>query len=61
MILLVFLLCVPVVLLTWRLCVVAGEADERMEAWHQKMMMEKPGTTETEGDDPPDKEGAHAG
>jgi len=61
MILLVFLLCVPVVLFAWRLCAVAGEADERMEAWHQKMMMEKQGNFEAEGDDPSTKEDASDG
>ena len=61
MILLVFLLCVPVVLFAWRLCAAAGAVDEQMEAWHQKMMAEKQGSFEAEGDDPPDEEGAHEG
>ena len=41
MILLLFLLVVPAVLFVWRLCAVAGAADEQMEAMFQKMMREK--------------------
>ena len=61
MILLVFCLCVPAVLFVWRLCSVAGAADERMEAAHQKMMLEKQGGSQAVDGAPSVKEGADAG
>ena len=61
MILLLFLLIVPAVLFVWRLCAVAGAADEQMEAMFQKMMREKEGDSQAKGDEPPAKGDANAG
>jgi hypothetical protein len=61
MILLLFLLVVPAALFVWRLCAVAGAADEQMETMFQKMMREKEVGSQTAGDDPSAKEGDHAG
>lgn len=52
MILLLFCLCVPAILFAWKLCAVAGEADDRMEAAFQKMIREKDGGAQVAGDDP---------
>ena len=61
MILLLFLLIVPATLFVWRLCAVAGEADDRMAEAFEKMMREKKGGSQVAGDDPLTKEDAHAG
>lgn len=61
MILLLFCLCVPLMLFAWKLCAIAGEADDRMEAAFQKMMREKENGSQVAGDDPLDKEDTHAG
>jgi len=59
MILLVFVLCVPAVLFVWRLCAVAGAADDQMEAAFQRMMREKQDSAQPVGGDPPVKGEAH--
>lgn len=61
MILLLFCLCVPLTLFAWKLCAIAGEADDRMASAYQKMMQEKESGSQAVGDDPPEKEDAHAG
>jgi hypothetical protein len=61
MILLLFCLIVPAALFTWRLCVVAGESDDRMAAAFQQMIREKEGGSQVAGDDLPAKEDANAG
>ena len=61
MILLAFFLCVPAVLFVWRLCAVAGAADDQMEAAFQRMKREKQNVSQAVGGDPPDKEDAYEG
>jgi len=60
-ILLFLCLCVPVTLFAWRLCVVAGAADDRMEAAFQQMIREQKADSQITGTDPPAKEAVNAG
>jgi len=61
MILLVFLLCVPAVLFVWRLCAVAGAADDQMEAMLRKMRQEKQDGSQALDDDPSAEGDVHEG
>ena len=65
MILLLLCLVVPATLFAWKLCAVAGAADDQMEIMSQEMAQEKQ-SGQIEGDcpsiaDSPGKEDADAG
>jgi len=62
MILLLVCLCVPASLFFWwRLCAVASDADDRMEAGYLEMLREKYGGSQAVNSDPFGKEAANAG